>query len=408
MSDIFNEYAKKAIEQGLVKEASEVSDETNQRFDSLSDDDIRSLYDVRPNGEEEKHILDQAHPESVVVAPSYDRMNGLVENLFERQDIMAWIATKPNDGKLTQKRYVKASQDLTMALLNTAFLLDRTGDTELMRLADSCASRMTKEAIAPLVLWGVGLGVTYLASAGIINNFGAQIDSGVQENARRAIDNLNALLEAGKASGREMEINELVTNIQYIKDLNEELTSFNIDNSLGEESTKSQMKEGKAKVQKYIEAIKIGNKEITSFLNIIRAHAESAGLQTWMSEYLGDFGRGLEKGWKLLAGTHIGQAADALETLRGSLGKSIASISKLYSAVKADAQSGNHESIEELLDIKSDESKEEGAGSGMKQKKEEDDTLTQFMPSLKDKDPFAGKEEKKAASSAKPKMTVRS
>ena len=157
MSDIFNEFAKIAIEKGLITEATEVSDETNPRFDSLSNDDIKALYGVKPDGESEKHILDQAHPESVYVAPAYDKMNGLVENLFERQDIMAWIATKPNDGKHTQERYVKASQDLTMALLNTAFMLDRTGNEALMKLADSCASRLveteiTKEAAIPLII----------------------------------------------------------------------------------------------------------------------------------------------------------------------------------------------------------------------------------------------------------------
>ena len=200
MSDIFDDYAKIAIEQGLIKEASEVGDETNQRFDSLSDDDIRSLYGVKPNGEEE-HILDQAHPESAYVAPAYDKMNGLVENLFERQDIMAWIATKPNDGKHTNERYVKASQDLTMALLNTAFLLDRTGNEELMKLADSCAKRLSdshepklkKEAIEPLTI-GIIVAVSLLATTAVASQH-LTVTQGIIPASVLAIEKLSDLLE---------------------------------------------------------------------------------------------------------------------------------------------------------------------------------------------------------------------
>jgi hypothetical protein len=158
MSDIFNDYAKIAIDKGLIKEA-EAGSESNPRYDSISNDDLRALYGIKPNGEED-HILDQAHPESVVVSPAYDKMNGLVENLFERQDIMQWIATKPNDGKHTNERYVKANQELTMELLKAAFLLDRNDQEDLMKLADSCANRLTKKALGPLAVAGIVAAIT--------------------------------------------------------------------------------------------------------------------------------------------------------------------------------------------------------------------------------------------------------
>lgn len=387
MSDIFNEYAKKAIEQGLIKEASEVSDETNQRFDSLSDDDIRSLYDVKPNGEE-KHILDQAHPESVYVAPAYDKMNGLVENLFERQDIIAWIATKPNDGKHTQKRYVKANQDLTMALLNTAFLLDRTGDNELMKLADSCAERLTKQAIAPLVI--AGLAVAALAVVGLVNNFGGMVDSGVLVNCERTIEELNDLIDENELPGKEDDIRSLITDIEYVKSQNEELLSFNIDVGEGESTVKAEIERGKDLLKNYTKGVQLLSKRIDYIMSTAKAQEESGGAPDWWTRNLGDWAVSVKKLWYTWWGSDIGDALTALDTLKDSLSKSISSMTKLYGSIKAKAKAGDQESLEELLKVKAEKpaeetEEEEAAGSAMKQKKEEKESeLLQFMPGLID------------------------
>jgi hypothetical protein len=152
MSEIFEEYAKIALERGLIKEAQNESKKPNPRYDSVDLEAMEMLYGIKPNDEED-HIVEQAHPESVVVAPAYDRANGLVENLLERQDIMTGIALKPNDGKLVQRRYVVAHNDLVNELLKTAFMLDKKGQEDLMKLADNCSGRLNKEAEINKTAW---------------------------------------------------------------------------------------------------------------------------------------------------------------------------------------------------------------------------------------------------------------
>lgn len=145
--DIFNEYAKLAIEKNLIKIASKENPKKEKR-NSFADDAIRLLYGVEPETiYEEDSIIDAAHPESYSVGRSYDAMNSIVENLRERQDIMAWIALKNPTGRETHKRYVSAKHELINSIVRTAFLLDNKKEYELMTLADSCAIRLEKENV---------------------------------------------------------------------------------------------------------------------------------------------------------------------------------------------------------------------------------------------------------------------
>lgn len=150
MSEIFKEYAKLAVERGLIKEAKKEPEKPKSKYDSVDLEAVQMLYGIKVD-DEEKSVLERAHPDPVIMAPSYDRANGLVENLLERHDIMTQIALKPTDGKLTHKRYVKASQELVNELLKSAFVLDGKGEEDLMKLADSCADKLVKEA------WVTGL-----------------------------------------------------------------------------------------------------------------------------------------------------------------------------------------------------------------------------------------------------------
>lgn len=146
-SEIFDNYAKIALEQGLISEA---EDKTNPRYDTHDISAIEMLYGVKPNGKDEKHIMEQAHPNPAVVAPAHDKVNGLVENELERQDIMVGIARKPTTGNLGAKRYVQAKEDLLNEVVKIGFLLDRENQEDLMVLADQCGTKITKTAWAPL------------------------------------------------------------------------------------------------------------------------------------------------------------------------------------------------------------------------------------------------------------------
>ena len=127
-------------------------------------------------------------------------------------------------------------------------------------------------------------------------------------------------------------------------------------------------------------------------MSTAQAQEQSGGAPDWLSRNVGDLGISIRKMWEMWWGSDISDALTALETLKESLRESISSMTKLYGAVKAKAKAGDHESLEELLQVKSDkpeaeEGEEEGAGSGMKQEKKEEkeeSELLQFMPGLRD------------------------
>jgi hypothetical protein len=204
-SEIFNEFAKIAIKDGLITEAEE-KETTNSNKDY--DDMIQMLYGIKPNGDE-KHIMEQAHPESpVIIAPSYDRLNGLVENPLERQNVMVGIARRPTHGHLTQHRYASAHQGLTEELVRIGFTMDNKDQDELRILADSCSQRIVKEAFWPAVgMWALRLAPKalglYLTYAGIKNVLDYEVSQGLFNDGVNAIKSLRkAALVAQKPSDK--------------------------------------------------------------------------------------------------------------------------------------------------------------------------------------------------------------
>ena len=170
-SEIFNNYVRLAMDAGVISEdeiQKEASYKDKVRYDSLSFSDIEALYGHKfsPNEKEGETISDVAHEETAVVGPAYDAMNAVVENIQQRQNIMAHIALKKPNGQLMQPRYVAAKQELINALVSTGFAMDSADETDLMKLADDCAGRIHKEAI-----WGTAARI--LISAAI--SYGPQI-----------------------------------------------------------------------------------------------------------------------------------------------------------------------------------------------------------------------------------------
>lgn len=157
-SDIFESFVKIAKEKGLVSESAEQTEKTldNPRWDSLSTEEIGKLYNNKPEGSK-RNIIEEAHPESVIIAPSYDKLHGLVENENQRQDItLNIIMQEPRSGSLTQRKY--AEQELVLNLVRVANDLDSLEMDEMRVLADSCLQQATthkqieKTAIVPLVI----------------------------------------------------------------------------------------------------------------------------------------------------------------------------------------------------------------------------------------------------------------
>jgi hypothetical protein len=145
-SDIFESFAKIAQEQGLISEAEHAEhtetsfSEANPRMDSLTIEQISKLYNTKPelpkDMEYKRNIIENAHPDSVVVSPSYDKLNGLVENENEGQNIRIRLIMKEPDGHLTNRKY--AEKNLILSLVRVANELDNSNNDELRKLADVC------------------------------------------------------------------------------------------------------------------------------------------------------------------------------------------------------------------------------------------------------------------------------
>ena len=158
-SDIFNEYAKLAEAQGLVslaedeekssddkpKESAKMKKYKKSPYPRMGSDDIETieaLYGVKSNNsiEYENNIMEAAHKTPVVIAPSYDRLNALVENNIERNNIMCNIARKPTNSNSTQHRY--AEKELLMQLVRVANDMDNSGNEDIRVLADACIEKL--------------------------------------------------------------------------------------------------------------------------------------------------------------------------------------------------------------------------------------------------------------------------
>ena len=191
-SEVFDNFIKIATEKGFVStsEAEHTEKNTkNPRWDSLDISAIEALYGVKPDAPKdmdyENNIAEVAHPNSVVISPSYDKLNGLVENINERQNILLHILYKePEVGSHTQKKYPlnpsliypntlgnvakRAYQNLILSLVRVGNDMDNKEKDDLRVLADTCLSQLhlqgfKKQAIIP---WLIGasliLAVTYM------------------------------------------------------------------------------------------------------------------------------------------------------------------------------------------------------------------------------------------------------
>lgn len=201
-SEIFENFIKIAEENGLVEsdKAIDKLDKT-RRHDYLSADDIERLYNIKCDSPEDmkykRNIIEDAHPNSVVVSPSYDKINGLVENNNERQNIILNIVNKPVNGQLTGHKY--AHNELVLNLIRLANDLNNKNNNELLTLADVClnqvgAKSLKKQAMGPLVIPAV---VATMIAALWIQQQMKFTNEGFERNYKKLIEELDDLINAG-------------------------------------------------------------------------------------------------------------------------------------------------------------------------------------------------------------------
>jgi hypothetical protein len=320
-SEVFENYAKIALDEGLItkKAYSMTEDEKNKDSDWKST--IQALYGVKPNGEEKEDILDKAHPTPVVVSPSYDKVHGLVENLKERQNIMIGIVQKPNNGNYCQK-YAETKNELLLELIRVGFILDNKNIEDLRKLADSCSERLVKEAIFPAALlpaamsnpigW-IGIGVAAVAGLAAIINNTSPSDQGVLANVDRAIEWVREAQESVPQIRNDL--NKLIEDLVALRSISQNYLNIEpVDVSTPEKFVNAEHteKDKFAAVKTYQRACRVMSGRIPQYVDLLNnVKEQSSSWGDWIDKIV-DVYRYVDPG-------DAKEAALALETLHRSL-----------------------------------------------------------------------------------------
>lgn len=347
-SEVFENYAKIADEKGLIDKSAKRID---RGHNSLSN--IEALYGINPNKDQKEDIIDQAHPETVVIAPAHDRFNGVVENIKERQRIMAHIATKPTHGNLSHHRYVTAHNELLNNLVRIGFSMDNKDQDDLRKLADSCSEKLVKIAPAPLAAGaaGIGIGGAILAAltagaAGLgiialVNNLKPG-DQGVLNNVDNALTQLQEIDLDDVPAVLGSAVGELIEGLTYFRGLAQSLedqATMDVDvYNPAEEDLKRAAQdpnaaEKKKAVANYVTACNTLARALPRYIRVLEVGTAHYKKQNWPRglAWLRDFGRHI---WP----ETTKDAALALETLRASLPEAIKNMNVLYQTTKSKAE----------------------------------------------------------------------
>jgi hypothetical protein len=206
-SEIFDAFVKIAQEKGMVsndsKDAKKKLEQTG-RADSLDISAIEALYGVKPDAPKsmdyKKNIMEVAHPNSVVVSPSHDKLNGLVETNNERQNILLHIVQKTPDGLSTHRKY--AEQDFLLSLVKVANELDQKNEHELRKLADVCLEQSVKKnSIEKKAAVPVAAIAAVVAVIGVIwlQQHLPMVNDGFEKNHEKLVGELDDLLESNSS-----------------------------------------------------------------------------------------------------------------------------------------------------------------------------------------------------------------
>ncbi len=335
-SEIADDFFKTLERDGVVKTAYPV-------LDSEETERIADLYNTRYEGQPEDYdITGIAHPNAVIIAPSYDKINGLFENNLERNNIMTNLALNmPTGSLLANTKY--ASKELTMELVRIANQMDSSDNEEIFKLADACLlqldavdkKKLKKEAIAPLAIAGI-IAAT-LGGAWLYAHLD-DADNGLLANCDNAITQLKDLQET---SWYEAEIDEqvkstadsLIKNITILK--NEAQTFLNVTSDIDKPRDLDDLKKNLAKfeaqasehgdsVSAALDRFRKIFSKVAPMISQAIENFSSAAYQknhqknTWFGDIAGRAGDLLHGRWGLVANDFI-SAVNALNPLKASL-----------------------------------------------------------------------------------------
>lgn len=320
-SEIFESFAKIAVEKGLIQVNAESRTEEEKLKDSNYKANIKALYNVEIDSGD---LFEKAHPKSVIVSPSYDKVNGLFENERERHNIMVGIALKQPSGNLLGQKYADAHDDLLGELVRLGFSMDNKKIDDLRILADSCSDRITKKAFLPLIAGGIAAVVALIA----IINHTSPSDQGVYNNCEKAIIEIKELKP--KMPQIADRIDKLLSDLQSLQELSHEYNSIgSIDASTPEKLVDAANKhqDKLSIVKKYKSACAFMAGEIPEYISLITNFKMT-------NERSYDWWQKIKHVTEYLTGDDKEDAVLALQTIQDSLKESVTEANKFMELAK--------------------------------------------------------------------------
>lgn len=322
-SDVFDSFVKIAQKKGLISQGDHAEHTEknldNPRWDSLSIEQIGKLYGVKPDAPEDmkykRNIIEDAHPDPLVISPSYDKLNGLIENENEGQDIRIHISLKEPDGHLVNRKY--AEQQLVLSLVRVANDLDNRNEEELRVLADACLlqvakKKILKQAVAPLLL--IAPIVAVLGGLYFQQHFRAA-SQGFQQDQQKLLAEIDDLLNSTSSWGVGYEYKANFINL--VKDLRSKVVSFYrlekqiepLINQLQTPKTRSELEE-------------IAQQPETQ--ELMRAYAAFSGaaqeLEPYLEQVMNDFSSEMFKQQQIANKGFLSGLVDKTQVLHGGWG----------------------------------------------------------------------------------------
>jgi len=359
-SEIFDNYVKIMTDKGFVKEA-DVMTQEDKESDKDYKEKIQALYgnEIKTN-DSTKNIIEQAHPEKVIIAPAYDRLNGLVENINERHDIMVGIVNRKPKGMHTQHRYAK--KELLDELVRLGFQLDNDGEEEFSKMADECANGIVKQAFWP----GLVAALPWIAKALVgISTVGyiksqviGHISQGIKPDAEKAISALQELKQSvspanyGLIDKWTKALQMLYQNSQKAENIAGNTENQNVDIDVNLDQNKlAATREDLAFLNKFKDmatyvASKIGATGVsdTGFLAQIKEMEEGGEAES-------EWWQMAEGAWESVFGGAKSNAINSLAALRNSLQAFVQKLSEASTEGRATAEQ-KQEDIKNVLEEK--------------------------------------------------------
>lgn len=357
MSDIWDAFEKLAIAQGLVT-AGEKETKKPAKRNAEFEDTVSLLYGVQPeriyekDEKDRKSIIEIAHPETAVICPAYDAMNSIVENEHQRHDMMTYIALKMPNGHLTQRRYIAAKQELINSLVRSAFTLDSKDETELMSLADSCATRVDKKAdqllklsYSPVLIGGIAIGAFALLAGAYYLTLGATTAQNVKVNAQAVLDALKPLSDKPYAVGIQTDVDNLMNMADDIYDLTAVLSNVkSVDDAVSTAQMAAQNQQlnvVRTRINNYIKQLKKIRGAIPGWVQAIKFQhqKDEEGQSDWWAKITGLADELYMNKWETLIDRLEGQenwvSSGQTGGLLGAIDKDIATMVQARSMAKA-------------------------------------------------------------------------